>query len=262
MIIGFLGVGTISTAVIRAMSDRPVQGGSILLSPRSEHMSTQLAAEFPHCRRMASNQEVVDESDMVVLAMRPQQLDEALSSVRFRDDQVVASFIAGTPPSQIAALVSPASRVAQLIPLPAIELGRGPLLICPAVAEVERAFEGLGDVIVWEDESRIRVFSCASAFMSTYYELQNTIIGWMSTRGIDEDTAARYILSELEGLAAVGKATPVERLGDLPGEHQTRGGLNERVRRTLGEQGWFGDLASALDDVYDNAVLRSPDPTG
>ena len=179
-----------------------------------------------------------------------------LAELRFRDDQVIANFVAGIGPSQLAPLVAPAHRVAQLIPLPAIELGRGPLLICPAVEEVERAFAGLGDVIVWEDESLIRVFSCASAYMSSYYEVQNTIIAWMVSRGIDRDAASRYLLSELDGLAAVGKATPVDRLGELPGEHQTRGGLNERVHRTLGEQGWFDDLAAALDDTYDNAVLR------
>ena len=256
MIIGFLGVGTISTAVIRAMSERPGASDAILLSPRSEQLSSGLAAEYHHCHRLGSNQEVVDGSDMVVLAMRPPQLDEALAELRFRDDQVIANFVAGIGPSQLAPLVAPARRVAQLIPLPAIELGRGPLLICPAVEEVERAFAGLGDVIVWEDESLIRVFSCASAYMSSYYEVQNTIIAWMVSRGIDGDTASRYLLSELDGLAAVGKATPVDRLGELPGEHQTRGGLNERVHRTLGEQGWFDDLAAALDDTYDNAVLR------
>lgn len=256
MIIGFLGVGTISTAVIRAMSERPGASDAILLSPRSEQLSSGLAAEYDHCHRLGSNQEVVDGSDMVVLAMRPPQLDEALAELRFRDDQVIANFVAGIGPSQLAPLVAPARRVAQLIPLPAIELGRGPLLICPAVEEVERAFAGLGDVIVWEDESLIRVFSCASAYMSSYYEVQNTIIAWMVSRGIDRDAASRYLLSELDGLAAVGKATPVDRLGELPGEHQTRGGLNERVHRTLGEQGWFDDLAAALDDTYDNAVLR------
>lgn len=256
MAIGFLGVGTISTAVIRAMARRPGPPEEILLSPRSERLSTALAEEFAHCRRLASNEEVVEHSDIVVLAMRPQQLDEALEGLRFRADQVIASFVAGTPPSQMAGLVAPAARVAQLIPLPAIELDRGPLLICPAIPEVERAFAGLGDVICWEDESRIRVFSCASAYMSTYYEMQNRIIEWMEARGVERDVAARYILSELDGLAAVGKATPVERLDELPDEHQTRGGLNERVRRTLSEQGWFGELVEALDDTYDNAVLR------
>ena len=256
MSIGFLGVGTISAAVIRAMSQRGGPAEELLLSPRSEHVSTALAAEFPHCRRLGSNQEVVDEADIVVLAMRPQQLDQALEGLRFRDSQVIASFVAGTPPSQMASLVAPAHRVAQLIPLPAIEVNRGPLLICPAIPEVERAFAGLGDVICWDDETRIRVFSCASAYMSTYYEMQNRIIDWMAARGVEREVAAQYILSELEGLAAVGKATPVERLGDLPDEHQTRGGLNERVRRTLSEQGWFEDLTAALDDTYDNAVLR------
>ncbi len=210
------------------------------------------------CARLGSNQEVVDAADIVVLSMRPQQMDEALAGLSFRKDQVIASFIAGSPPSVIADLVSPAKRIAQLIPLPAIEYGRGPLLICPKIPEVIEVFGSLGDVIVIDDETQIRVFSVASAFMSTYYQMQNTIIDWMTTRGVGESTAASYVLSELEGLATVGKATPVGRLVDLPAEHQTKGGLNERVRDHMASAGAFAALRAALDDVYDNARLRSP----
>lgn len=258
MRIGFLGVGTISTAVIRAMCARPGNADSFVLSPRSESLSRELAREYACCQGAASNQEVVDSSDMVVLAMRPQQVDEALGDLRFRDDQLIASFIAGSPPSQIAELVAPAHRIAQLIPLPPIELHRGPLLICPGIPEVAEAFAGLGEVIVLDDESLVRVFSCVSAFMSTYYEMQNTLIDWAVSRGIDRETASRYVVAELDGLATVGMRTPTERLDELPGEFQTKGGLNERVRGRLLTEGWFAALRNAVDDTYANAVLRPP----
>jgi pyrroline-5-carboxylate reductase len=255
-IIGFLGVGTISTAVVHALCSPHGGDHRIVLSPRSEARSRELAEGYSQVARLGSNQEVIDSADIIVLGMRPQQLDEALDGLSFRRDQVIASFIAGSPPSQIQPLVTPAKRVAQLIPLPAIELARGPLLICPAVPEVVSAFGGLGDVIVVEDEAEIRVFSVASAIMSTYYEMQNTVIDWMRSRGIAEEVAAEYILSELEGLAAVGRGTPGAQRGDLPAEHQTKGGLNERVREHLTQAGVFTRLRDALDEVYDNANLR------
>ena len=256
--IGFIGVGTISEAVVRAMCTRPGAPSDIVLSPRSPERSLSLAAEFPQCRRLASNQDVVDASDILVLGMRPQQMDEALDGLTFRSDQIVASFIAGTPPSGLAPLVAPASRICQVIPLPPVALHRGPLVICPGIPEALDAFTGLGDLIVLDDESRIRVLSCASAIMSTYFELQNRVIDWIVAHDIDEATASRYVRSELDGLAAVGQVTPDARRNDLPGEFQTKGGLNERVRAGLLERAWFDALPEELTEIYDNAVLRGP----
>ena len=255
--IGFLGVGTISEAVIRAMCARPGAAHTLYLSPRSEGRSRTLADEFASCTRLDSNQAVIDASDIVVLAMRPQEIDSALEGLSFCSDQVIASFIAGTPPSGIAPLVAPASRVCQLIPLPPIALHKGPLVICPGVPEVVEAFSGLGDIVILEDESRIRVLSCGSAIMSSYFELQNQVIDWIAAHGIDEEIASLFIRSELEGLAAVGKVTPDAERDGLPMEFQTKGGLNERVRDGLLATGWFAAMAHQLSDVYDNAVLRT-----
>lgn len=254
--IGFVGVGTISEAVIRAMCARSSMSDTLFLSPRSKDRSQALADEFDACLRLDSNQAVVDASDIVVLAMRPQQLDEALAELDFRDDQIVASFIAATPPSGIAELVAPASRVCQLIPLPPIALHKGPLVISPGIPEVVEVFAGLGDVVILDDESRIKVLSVGSAIMSAYFELQNTLIDWIVEHGIDESVASLFIRSELEGLAAFGKITADDLREELPAEFQTKGGLNERVRAQLIGQGWFEDVRTALTDTYDKAVLR------
>lgn len=254
--IGFLGVGTISEAMVRAMRTRPDPGPDIVLSPRSADRSMRLAEEFPRCRRMASNQDVVDASDIVVLGMRPPQLDEAVSGLAFREDQIVASLIAGTPPSGVAPMVAPAARVCTLIPLPSIALHRGPLVICPPIPLVVDSCHGLGEIITLDDESRIRTLSSASAVLSTYYEMQNALISWIADHGIDETTASRYVRAELDGLAAVGMVTPDADRAHLPAEHQTKGGLNERVRGALLEAGWFDALVGAIDEVHRTAVLR------
>ena len=191
--------------------------------------------------------------------MRPQEFDAAVADLTFRPDQVIASFIAATPPSGIAEHTAPATRVCQLIPLPPIALHKGPLVMCPGIPAVVDAFAGLGDVIVLEDETRIRVLSCASAVMSSYFELQNTLIDWIVDQGIDVSVASLYIRSELEGLAAVGKVTPDSERRGLPAEFQTKGGLNERVRAGLLESGWFAEAAAQVSDMYDNAVLRKPE---
>jgi pyrroline-5-carboxylate reductase len=258
MRIGFLGVGTISTAVIHALSARPGDCCTLYLSPRSADTTEKLAATYPHCIRLASNQAVIDVSDIVVISMRPQQVDAVLASLVFRSDQIIASFIGTMPPSKVAPLVAPATRIAQLVPLPPIALHKGPLLICPPIPEVVEAFAGLGDIVVLEDETKIRIISCASAIMSTYYEMQNSLIDWAVERGMDRASSARYMQSMLEGLAVAARRVEEADLPALPAAHETKGGLNERVRAGLMANDWFGQLRRQLDDIYDNAVLRAP----
>jgi pyrroline-5-carboxylate reductase len=55
MKIGFLGVGTVSMAVIEAMATRGGDQDTIFLSPRGEKRSTELAAKYQHCVRLNSN---------------------------------------------------------------------------------------------------------------------------------------------------------------------------------------------------------------
>ena len=191
MKIGFLGVGTVSTAVIEAMASRGGAQETIYLSPRGEKRSTELAAKYDHCIRLDSNQAVIDASDMVVISMLPNQVDEALADLIFREDQIIASFIAGTPPSGIAKLTAPATQVSQLIPLPAIVHHKGPLVICPSHPDVVREFAGVGDIVIMEDETKIRILSITSAVMSTYFTIQNTVMKWTEDNGIDHDTASQ-----------------------------------------------------------------------
>jgi len=262
--IGVVGVGTIAEAVVRALCERPrslesTDDVQIILSPRSAERSARLVRDFSQCRLAESNQQVVDESDIVVISMRPQEMDAALAELTFRADQTIASFVAAAPPAELLPLVAPATAVCQLIPLPAIALCKGPLVISPPLPEVMAAFAGLGDLVPFEDESRIRVLSCASAFMSTYYEMQNSVVQWMVEQGIDEATAYQYVTAELEGLAAVGKTTAALDRHALPQEHQTPGGLNEQVRAGLLEADWFAELVGQMDGIYRGAVLRKVD---
>jgi pyrroline-5-carboxylate reductase len=243
MKIGFLGVGTVSAAVIEAMASRGGKQETIYLSPRGEKRSTELAAKFDHCIRLESNQAVIDASDMVVISMLPNQVEDALADLTFRADQIIASFIASIQPSGIAKLTAPATK--------------GPLVICPAHSDIEREFAALGDIVILEDETKIKILSVTSAVMSTYFTFQNTVIKWTEDNGIDHDTASRYVRSLLEGLAIEGQAATDAELAHLPVEHETPGGFNFRNRTGLEQAGWFDALYERLQNTYSNANLQA-----
>nr|WP_245294165.1 NAD(P)-binding domain-containing protein [Methylobrevis pamukkalensis] len=104
----------------------------MLVSPRSEKTAAALASAWPNVRRAASNAEVVEGSDVILLGMRPNQLTDATAGLPFREDQTVVSFLAGAPKALIEAAVAPAGRVVRVNPLPPIRLRKGPVVQYPA----------------------------------------------------------------------------------------------------------------------------------
>lgn len=245
--IGFIGVGTITSAFVAGLRGARNED-EIVLSPRSEANGRQLAERFKGLHRATSNAEVVAAADVVFLGMRPAQVEEALDGLRFREDQVVASFVTGLSVPDLAAL-APRSRVARVLPLPMIAEGRGPVICFPHNDVLLALLHGLGDVIVPETEAELRAMGAASGFMSTFFELQSALSGWLEERGVPPPDAHLYVTSMLAGLAEVGRATPFDKRAALLTEFETKGGLNARTRAKLKMLGWFDEPGRAFEDV-------------
>jgi pyrroline-5-carboxylate reductase len=243
MRIGFIGTGTISAAVVEGLQRLP-QVPEIIVSPRSEATSIALAAKFKSVTRAASNAEVA-QADIVFLGMRPAQLDDAVAGIEFGEGQIIASMVAGFSLADIRARW-PKPTVCRFIPLPGIARGIGPMTTYPAVPEVVALLSPLGELFVVRDEASLH-FGGTNAFMSSYYELQRALIAVGTGAGQSESDARRYVVSMLGMLADTAQRTPDALFDSLVHEHQTKGGLNERVRAALLEQGWFDQPRAALN---------------
>jgi pyrroline-5-carboxylate reductase len=259
MSVGFVGVGTIASAVASAILQGPHAANTdVVLSPRSASHSGALAARYRRAKIAASNQAVVDTSDVVFVGVLPTQVTEVCAGLTFRSEQVVVGLAAGWPPSRLAEFVEPTAAVCQLIPLPMITLGVGPVVLYPGVAEVRNLLAGCGSVVVPEREEDIGVLSCASAVMSSYFAFQNAVIGWAIERGLGGTTAAEYVTALLFGLAAESAAMDSASLSDAVRRHETPGGLNEQIRRALEERGQLTELVRQLELVHSERFPRAP----
>lgn len=255
MTVGFLGTGTIAAAAVTGLSLRQAPP-KVHLSPRSESVSQVLAAKFQNVTRESSNADVVSKSQVVVLAMRPEQLKSALYGLHFRSDQTVVSFVATVPLTEIASLVSPATAVCRVTPLTFIERGRGPIVMYPALSPVKQLFEGLGDVLVADNESQMGAFGCAASVLSTFYELEHSVAQWLSSTGVKQPEASLYVRSMFASLANVALDSPGQPLMALAEGNETPGGLNERVRCALREFGMFEQINHELSALASLSLAR------
>jgi pyrroline-5-carboxylate reductase len=196
--------------------------------------------------RTPSNKAIVERSDVVFLAVRPAQVETALNGIDFRSDQMVVSFVTGLSLKELEAL-APRSAVCRVLPLPLIEYGKGPIVCHPAHPAMIELFSPLGDLVCVDSEEELLAFGRTSAFMSTFFELQHSLIRWLESQGMARPQASLYVRSMLAGLADTALRSSVDDHANLASHHETKGGLNERVRRHLLELGWFEQPIQAFD---------------
>jgi pyrroline-5-carboxylate reductase len=126
----------------------------ILLSPRNAEKAAALAADFPdHVRVCASNAEVVDGSDWVIMATPPKpELTEATyRPLNFRANHNVCCLIAGINAETLRELVAPATSVTQSFPLPPAEHGESTSVMFPPHPPTEVMLAKLGRVVPCPD---------------------------------------------------------------------------------------------------------------
>jgi pyrroline-5-carboxylate reductase len=114
--IGIIGVGEISRAIVDGLCGEPDVAPAVLLSPRGVAVSADLARRYPSVRVCGSNQEVLDYAAVVILAVRPDALHNALDQLRISPGMVVISVVAGVEHDELHALFGPGITIVRAIP--------------------------------------------------------------------------------------------------------------------------------------------------
>jgi pyrroline-5-carboxylate reductase len=224
-------------------------GPAIRLSPRNPAIAADLADRFPHVSIAASNQAVLDESETVVIAVRPQIAPEVLADLRFRDDHTVISLVSGLRVSKLRDLVHPASRITRAVPLPSTAKRRCPTAIYPPDGVTADLFASLGSAIAVETESEFDALCTATATMATYFAFADGVASWLTRNGVPASKARDYVAQILSGLAQTAIEMPDRSFPALAAEHATKGGTNEQIVNELTHNGVFDRLSDALDAV-------------
>ena len=122
--IGIIGVGEIASAIVEgacAGDDHP----DFFLSPRSAERSARLANDFDRVEVCERNQDVIDRSELIILAVLPQQTEAVLAELDIPADRTVVSAIAGVSTQVLSPLLPQNPSIVRIIPLPPVRERRG-----------------------------------------------------------------------------------------------------------------------------------------
>lgn len=236
MKIGFLGTGTIATAVVHALA--PL-GHQITVAERSAANAAMLSAAYENVA-VASNADVTAAADVLFLGLMPDIAREVLPALTFREGQRVISFIADLPLSEVQSLIGPATAESLVLPFPAIAQTRSPLIAFPQSALVSDIFAA-HDVFNMETEAEFRAMLSAQAVLSPVVQMLLTAADWAADKGA-EATKAQDFLRSL--IAANLSASP---LAPLLQSLSTEGGYNARLHAHMDKADSFTALKSGLE---------------
>ncbi len=247
--LGFIGTGAITEAIIIGLYQCGDYQGKILISERSRSRSAKLRDLFPLVEIIADNQTIVDQCDDVVIAVLPEQAREVLSSLRFQPQHHVISVIAGIKLEALSSMIKPATQVCRAIPMPPIEFDLGPVPICPRDEQAEALFSRVGTAVAVDSETQFTALAAGSAVMAAFYELVASLARWLEQRGIPAKEASLYATNMIHSLASLTTKADASALQTMSEECLTAGGLNEQLLLGCKDAGWIEIMQTELDGI-------------
>jgi pyrroline-5-carboxylate reductase len=261
MTIGFLGGGNMAAALIKGILHAKVVPPSQVIV--SDVKADRLAwlKETHGIETTTDNHQLVKQSDVVVLAVKPQVFDKVLDAVGgdFRTDQVLVSVAAGVPVSAMEARLPSMARVVRSMPNTPATVDAGATAIAPGThatpedLEVARAlFSAVGRVVTL-DETLLDAVTGLSGSGPAYVMLMIEALADGGVKvGLHRDTALLLAAQTVYGSAKLLLETG-EHPGRLKDMVTSPGGTAIAGLHTLES----GGLRRTLIDAVEAATNRA-----
>ena len=241
MKLGFIGTGEITKAVVIGVLGSKIKFQKIYLSKRNSKISAFLTKKNKKIQIEKNNQDLINKSDWVFLAVTPKVGNKIIKKLHFKRRQTIVSFISTIQLPKLKKLTKNRTNIVRAIPLPPISLRKGPIPIFPPNKKVKDFFNKIGNTIEISNENLSLNFWTTSSMMAPFYEILNQQSSWLVQKGIKKKDAQNYITSLFLALAedAYKKSNDLKKLVN---ESQTPKGLNEQSLKELKKMGFYNSL--------------------
>jgi pyrroline-5-carboxylate reductase len=257
MTLGFVGAGAITSAIVTGLHASDTPPSRIILSPRNAETASALAARFPAVLVAASNQDVLDQCDTVVLAVRPQVAASVFEQLRFMPSHQVISVVATFSIDRLRRLLSPAQSITRAIPLPSAAQRQSLTALYPADKSAFGLFQLVGPAFTVDTEDQFNALGAASSAVASYFAFADSLATWLARRGLAAMEARNYVASILPSLRDEAEHQPDLGFRSMAVAHATPGGLNEQILKQLEAHGVFDTISDALDQVMLRVIQPS-----
>ena len=254
MNIGFIGTGVITEAIIIGLIKSDYSIANIFISLRNKTVSMRLAGISARISVIERNQEIVNRSDVVILAVLPEQAEEVLAQLNFANEAHIISLVAMLQIEQIRKWTSQTANICRAVPLPSVADHNGITTVFPPNERAEELFGHLGQVVPLETLEAFDAFVTAGATMGFYFDILETASQWLSKQDIQYQDARCFLSALFSGLAETAKNTSDLTFSELRTGHSTPNGLNQQLSEDFRAAGGQDALVKALNSLQTRIV--------
>ena len=258
--IGFLGYGNMGSAILEGLIHQGTLSGRhvIVYDPVPARRE---AAEAVGARTASSLKELVLESDLLLLAVKPQLMQDVLDELKQHLDAktLVISIAAGTSIKSIQDTLCADTRVIRVMPNTPALAQAGAAGIAPGknctekdVETAKTVFEAVGIAEIVEEAEIDIVTGLSGSGPAYFFYLVECLIAAAKAEGMEESVASRLAAQTLYGAGCLLQSSG-ETAEELRRRVTSPGGTTEAALNQFQADG----LDSAVKAAVHAAVLRS-----
>lgn len=252
--IGFIGAGNMGFAMLKGAQS--VFGKNIVYTDiskeRLEFVRQETGISF-----LESNQEVIDQSDIIVLAIKPQYMNQVLRDLTFTNNKILISISPGITTQTVYALISGMARVVRAMPNTPALVGEGMSGICYDISQysedekelIMSFFKSFGKAVVLPESLMDAVVPISGSSPAYVYLFIEAMADAGVLHGLPRKTAY-----EMAAQSVLGAAKMVLETGDHPGLLKdavcSPGGTTIEAVRILENKGMRSAVIEAMDGCY------------
>lgn len=250
--IGFIGAGNMATAIIKGMISRNGSADGINVYDLNEDKQNQMkqlgAAVCGSCA------DVTAKSDIIVLAVKPQNYAEVIESLKAAatPDKTFVSIAAGISIHYVQQALGMNCPVVRVMPNTPLLLGKGATALCPSdnISEEDKAivyelFAGSGVCEYVGEEHMNEIIAVNGSSPAYIYLFAKAMADYAVSCGIGYDRAMNLICATLEGSAAMLRESG-DSADTLIEKVSSKGGTTIAALEKLREHGFTEAIHDAM----------------
>jgi len=237
IIIGFIGAGNMATALAKGLLASEVVDAGRIYAADVDEKRRKLFARATSANVCSDNAAVVGEADVIVLAVKPQQIEDVLREIgpALEERHLVVSIAAGITTGYVEKFVRNGVRVIRAMPNTPMLVGVGAAALCKGKwatdADLDLArgiFESSALVVTIDEKGMDAVTALSASGPAYFFYLAEAMIRAGVEMGLSEGDAAA-----LATQTALGAGKMLAESGDTP----------EELRRTVTSPGGTTEAA-------------------
>ena len=257
--IGFIGAGNMARSLIGGLISSGVKSDHLFVTDPNEDIRQSFTKEF--CvETFADNQQLVDQCDVIVFAVKPQVLKEVATTLNAKESALYISIAAGIPSEGLNNWLGSNKAVVRTMPnTPSLVLsGASGLYANPNVSEeqkeiAESILRAVGLTVWVEEEKQLDAVTALSGSGPAYFFMVMEAMEKAGEKlGLPADTAR--LLAIQTGFGAAKLALEVD---DAPAVLRQKvtspGGTTEQAIKTFEEEGLVEMFNKAMTAARDRA---------